>query len=163
MKYLYESKGKIKKVEVIPDPGGEFLCNVGAKNYRVRVLRAQSGTLELNIGADNVAFEYVRGNNQLWIHAFGWNYSLKRITQSSESGSGEDRERILRAPMPGQVRKLFAAEGQAVKTGDVLLLLEAMKMEIKVLAPMDGKVAHLAVSEGQSVDREQMLVELDEE
>jgi len=54
------------------------------------------------------------------------------------------------------------AEGDAVESGQTLLVLEAMKMEIRIQAPMDGVVARLAVGEGDTVEREEFLVEVDE-
>jgi len=68
----------------------------------------------------------------------------------------------LIAPMPGQVRAVNVAEGESVEKGQTLLVLEAMKMEIRIQAPMEGVVARLAVVEGQTVEREELLVEVDE-
>ena len=56
------------------------------------------------------------------------------------------------APMPGTILDVKVAEGQAVKSGDVLVILEAMKMENEILAPCDGTVKGLAVTKGASVD-----------
>jgi propionyl-CoA carboxylase alpha chain len=58
----------------------------------------------------------------------------------------------LRAPMPGTVIRVLAAEGSRVEAGDPLLILEAMKMEHPVLAPHAGLVASLHVTEGQQVE-----------
>jgi biotin carboxyl carrier protein len=66
----------------------------------------------------------------------------------------------LAAPMPGQVRAVQVAEGEAVVRGQTLVILEAMKMEIKVAAPKDGKVRSLKVKQGQTVERDQPLVEI---
>lgn len=55
------------------------------------------------------------------------------------------------APMPGTVLKVLVSQGQAVKKGDVLLILEAMKMENEIFAPCDGTVASVSVSSGSSV------------
>ena len=55
------------------------------------------------------------------------------------------------APMPGTILDVKVTEGQAVKTGDVLVILEAMKMENEILAPCDGTVAGLSVAKGASV------------
>ncbi len=66
----------------------------------------------------------------------------------------------LTAPMPGQVRAVNVSVGDAVTKGQTLLLLEAMKMEIRIQSSMDGVVGSLAVKVGQSVEREQMLVEI---
>jgi propionyl-CoA carboxylase alpha chain len=67
----------------------------------------------------------------------------------------------LVAPMPGAVVRVEVAEGAQVAAGDLLLVLEAMKMEHPVLAPADGTVASVAVAAGQQVDAGQVLVVLD--
>jgi biotin carboxyl carrier protein len=69
----------------------------------------------------------------------------------------------LRAEMPGQVRDVLAAEGQQVSKGQTLLLLEAMKMEMRVAAPFAGRVERLPVAEGQVVERGQVLAEISRE
>ena len=56
------------------------------------------------------------------------------------------------APMPGKILAVKANPGQAVKKGDVLLVLEAMKMENEIVAPQDGTVASINVSVGDSVE-----------
>ena len=66
----------------------------------------------------------------------------------------------LKAPMPGLVLRTLIKEGDKVQKGDTLLVLEAMKMEIRLKAPRDGHVAQLAVQEGDSVDRHQVVVML---
>jgi 3-methylcrotonyl-CoA carboxylase alpha subunit len=68
----------------------------------------------------------------------------------------------LTAPMPGQVRAVNVSEGNAVTKGQTLLVLEAMKMEIRVHAPQDGVVKKLFVKQGQTVEREQILIEIEE-
>jgi biotin carboxyl carrier protein len=64
--------------------------------------------------------------------------------------------------MPGQVRAVNVGEGEAVTKGQTLLLLEAMKMEIRIQAPMDGVVKKLFVKQGQTVEREQILVTMED-
>jgi biotin carboxyl carrier protein len=59
--------------------------------------------------------------------------------------------------MPAQVRSVEVYEGEQVEKGQVLLLLEAMKMEIRIQAPRAGKVVKLSVGEGQPVERDQVL------
>ena len=62
------------------------------------------------------------------------------------------------APMPGTVIKILKNEGDAVKAGDVVLILEAMKMENEITAPCDGTVTAVCVNQGDSVDAGKVLV-----
>ena len=62
------------------------------------------------------------------------------------------------APMPGNILKVNVTAGQAVKAGQVLCVLEAMKMENEIMAPCDGKVAQVLVSKGATVDTDAPLV-----
>jgi pyruvate carboxylase len=64
--------------------------------------------------------------------------------------------------MPGQVRSVAVGAGDMVKSGQTLVVLEAMKMEIRIQALRDGKVKALHVTQGQSVEREQILIEMEE-
>ena len=64
------------------------------------------------------------------------------------------------APMPGNILKVAVTAGQAVKEGDLLLVLEAMKMENEIFAPKDGTVAQVLVSKGSTVDTGATMVVL---
>lgn len=64
------------------------------------------------------------------------------------------------SPMPGTIVSVAVSEGQDVKKGDVLVVLEAMKMENEIMAPRDAKVAAVLVSKSDSVDSGTPLVSL---
>ena len=70
------------------------------------------------------------------------------------TGAGEP----VNAPMPGNILKVNVSQGQAVKSGDVLCVLEAMKMENEIMAPKDGTVTQVLVSKGSTVDTGAPLV-----
>ena len=70
------------------------------------------------------------------------------------TGAGEP----VNAPMPGNILKVNVTAGQAVKSGDVLCILEAMKMENEIMAPKDGTVTQVLVSKGNTVDTGAPLV-----
>ena len=65
---------------------------------------------------------------------------------------------VVKSPMPGNILKINVALGQKVKEGDVLIVLEAMKMENEIVAPKSGSVAQVAVSKGQVVETGSPLV-----
>ena len=66
-------------------------------------------------------------------------------------------ESAVNAPMPGKVIKLVASVGQAVKAGEVVLILEAMKMQNEIVAPVDGTVKAINVAAGQAVQSGDVL------
>ncbi len=66
----------------------------------------------------------------------------------------------ITSPMPGTILKLNVTEGQAVKAGDVVLVLEAMKMENEIVAPCDGTIKQILVTKGSTVDTDQILAVL---
>lgn len=66
----------------------------------------------------------------------------------------------VKASVPGKVCKIEASVGQALKAGDAIVILEAMKMEIPVVAPQDGTVASINVAVGDSVDNGAVLASM---
>ena len=64
------------------------------------------------------------------------------------------------APMPGKILNIKVSEGQAVKFGEVVVIMEAMKMETEIVAPADGTVSKILVKAGDSVDTGAALVAL---
>ena len=66
----------------------------------------------------------------------------------------------ITAPMPGTILKVNVANGQAVKKGDVLMVLEAMKMENEIMAPADATVASVNINAGASVEAGAVLCTL---
>jgi biotin carboxyl carrier protein len=70
-------------------------------------------------------------------------------------------QEVIEAPMPGNIWKIVVGEGDQVKSGDVLLILEAMKMENEIVAPRDGIVASINTTTGASVNTGEKLVVLD--
>ena len=65
---------------------------------------------------------------------------------------------VIKSPMPGNVLKLLVSQGQQVKEGDVLIILEAMKMENEIVATKSGSVAQILVTKGQVVETGSPLI-----
>lgn len=80
----------------------------------------------------------------------------KAPAASGNAGSVE-----ITAPMPGKILDVKANPGQSVKKGEVVLLLEAMKMENEVVAPQDGTIASINVNSGDMVEAGNVLATMD--
>ncbi|WP_099191699.1 biotin/lipoyl-containing protein [Tepidibacter mesophilus] len=79
---------------------------------------------------------------------------IKSIPSKKTSTQGED----VKAPMPGTIVSVKANEGDNIKAGDVLLVLEAMKMENEIVAPVDGQITSINTSKGASVTGGDVLI-----
>jgi methylmalonyl-CoA carboxyltransferase 1.3S subunit len=77
------------------------------------------------------------------------------------SATPVNEEKVCRSPINGTVVRVVAQEGQNIQAGDILIVLEAMKMETNITAPLAGKVAAITVNAGDSVKAEQVVVELE--
>jgi acetyl/propionyl-CoA carboxylase alpha subunit len=82
----------------------------------------------------------------------------KRLMASMGSRVADREEFHLRAPMPGLVISVPVVEGQQVERGDVLVLLESMKMQNELKSPRPGKIARVRVKPGDSVEQRQTLL-----
>jgi acetyl/propionyl-CoA carboxylase alpha subunit len=129
---------------------------------RVMALREEPGLLLLEI--DEVRHEFhveLRADAVEVVHQgalFEFREPLARADRAQAVGDG-----ALLAPMPGTVLRVAASAGDAVAHGDVLLILEAMKMELALTAPFDGTLAEVKVSDGDQVTARQLLARVTEE
>ncbi len=76
-------------------------------------------------------------------------------------GPPVNEEKVCRSPVAGIVVKVVAQPGQTLQVGDILLVLEAMKMETNITAPAAGKVAAIKVAAGESVQSGQIVAEFE--
>lgn len=81
----------------------------------------------------------------------------RAVKKAAAGGQGSVK---VNAPMPGKILSVKVNEGQAVKKGEVVLVLEAMKMENEVVAPEDGTIASINCSAGDSVEAGDVLATL---
>jgi biotin carboxyl carrier protein len=125
---------------------------------------ARPGEYALTLDGQHVLAWVAADGARRWVALAGAASAPVALTvpQSSgraRQGAGRPAD-VLEAQMPGVVRRVLVAEGDAVERGQVLVMMEAMKMEIRVSAPHTGTVTKVAVAEGQVVERGAVLVEL---
>ena len=97
-----------------------------------------------------------------WVFLNGRVYVVN-TTRSGTARRGQDDDLALASPMPAKVAAVNVSPGQQVARGDVLIMLEAMKMELPIRAPRDGRVKTIACRLGELVQPGIPLVELEPE
>ncbi|HKG55414.1 MAG TPA: biotin/lipoyl-containing protein [Anaerolineales bacterium] len=163
MKFTFEGNSQTIPVDLMP--GGSdwsYRARIGEKTVDVEILQAKDGKLDLLIDGKRTTAYVSSDNAKRWITVNGQTFVLIKSLGAKQRGAGHDHASELAAPMPGQVRAVNVSEEESVKKGQTLLVLEAMKMEIRIQAPRDGKVKKLLVKQGQTVEREQVLIEIEE-
>ena len=88
-------------------------------------------------------------------------YELKApaaAAPAAPAGAALAAGEVIKSPMPGNILKILVSQGQQVKEGETLIILEAMKMENEIVATRAGSVAQIAVSKGQVVETDTPLV-----
>jgi len=150
--------------------------SLDGQTQTVEILRSGDGWLDIRVPAP--AVEQVSASQSVpesvftahistdgtrrWVTVNGQTFVLTKATGATKRGGhAHHAAGELTAPMPGLVRAVQVAEGESVEKGQTLLILEAMKMEIKVAAPQAGRVKSLKVKPGQTVERDQILVEIE--
>lgn len=162
MYFRFHSGGKNLEVR-LEESGGGYYALIEGTRHQVEVLDRQPGLLSLRFDGRPLTVSWADDGSRKWLSVGGCTYALDRlVSRSSSSGSIPDGSAFIRAPMPAQVRAVQVAVGDHVSNGQVLLLLEAMKMEIQIKAAADGRINRLLVGPGQTVERDQVLVEIGE-
>lgn len=143
------------------NPSGEnYIATVNGKTVNVQIVRAANGRMDLLVDGQRVTAHVSSDMAKRWVTVNGQTTMLTK-TSGAKKGVRHDHAGGLIAPMPGQIRSVAVSVGDAVKKGQTLLTMEAMKMEIRIQAPRDGSVKKLLVQQGQTVEREQVLIEIE--
>jgi geranyl-CoA carboxylase alpha subunit len=162
MRYRFQSGGAVYEVD-LSRQGELEKALVDGLEHEIEVIDRQPGVLSLRFDGAPMTLYWAADGGSIWITRGGCSFRLERPSghthrPAQEAGAGE----TVRAPMPAQVRTIQVAAGDQVEKGQTLLLLEAMKMEIRIKSPAGGQVKRLLVTDGQAVDKDQMLVEIGE-
>lgn len=162
MKYITTINEKKFLVEVLD----EHHISVDGQTYHVD-FEAVSGQPVYSVIVDGRSHEaYVRESDEGWqVLLRGRLYPAKvederemRLRTAAGGGVAEGGEYHLKAPMPGLVVAVLVEEGQEIKKGQVLLILESMKMQNELKSPRDGVVNRIKVKAGESVEQKQALL-----
>lgn len=163
MEFQYQVGNEIKTVKV-ERRRERFQVTVNGRVYDVAANRLEPDQFYLEIDGQQRSIHVAREDRRWYVGLAGETWMLARPqAQPHRHGADVDAGGGLAAPMPGQVIEVLIGEGDEVVRGQVLVLLEAMKMELQIVAPGAGRIRRLNCAAGQVVERGQVLVEIEGE
>jgi propionyl-CoA carboxylase alpha chain len=128
----------------------------------VRLLDADEGWVTLEVDGAHHRVHVATSGDRIWVQGPDGDVALRSIPRLPDGGGGGDVAGGLLAPMPGKVLSVAVGAGDLVEAGQLLLILEAMKMEHRVVAPASGVVVSVGARQGEQVQGGDLLVVLEE-
>jgi 3-methylcrotonyl-CoA carboxylase alpha subunit len=161
MELYFAVQGGVRKV-VVEDSGETVRVILGDTVREVKPRRISENVISLDVGGKVESVFVAETRDKVYVSLRGRVFALGKAEGALE-GPGEtaEAEKVVRAPMPGQVVKIDVKEGDEVRKNQVLGAVEAMKMEHDIRSPRDGTVKKVFVDAGQLVDAEEALVEVE--
>ena len=141
---------------------GTFKVTLGEDEpHTVAVFGVEGGQVDLEIDGRRLQLAITGLEDRWLVHGTDFDVELTELPRLPPPGLLEIKGGLT-APMPGNVLATHVQQGDDVREGQLLLILEAMKMQHRIVAPFDGSVKELHVSEGDQVDNGALLVMLEE-
>ena len=140
----------------------EYSVVCGTRTLACRIHARMNASITLTIDNITRTYEIRESGAHIFVHSPRGSTTLTRLSRHPRSAASSQRE-TANSPMPGQVLRILVREGQPVKTGDSLVVLEAMKMEQTIRTTINGVVQSILVDIGQLVAPGQMLVQINAE
>lgn len=144
----FEVNGTLVKWDFVTVSDGYFHILLNGKSYRVEVVKADMAAKTFEIKVNGKILPVVVKDK----------FALL-LEQMGMTTAASNRLNSIKAPMPGLIVSFKVKEGDEVKAGDPLVILEAMKMENIIKSPGDGTVKKVLVKKGDSVEKNQVLIE----
>jgi len=152
---MHEFKVNSEMVEVtVAKDGQDWLLG----DYKAQVLDDGRIMVHSRDGRSKIAHSAKVGD-VWWVHIDGHIFCIEKTEAGSADG---DSDGGMTAPMPGKILEVKVANGQSVTAGELLLVMEAMKMEHRIVAPSDGVITMVNFSTGDQVQQGDILVEMGE-
>jgi len=138
--------------------GERIILDLGNRRFEAEVKR-EGSWFRVRSGESATRCAVARGRRQMWVSCEGRTYVLDEDRPEAAAKAASTDE--IRAPMTGRVAEVAAEKGASVREGDLLVTIEAMKMEFRLTAPEDGVVSEVRCDAGARVELGDLLVTLE--
>lgn len=144
--------------------GTTMIVRIGDDEHRFEMESNDNGRMELRYADGKVHVVELDGTD-LRVDGRAYPISVRKAPPKVEGAmrgaGGAGGQTKVKPPMPGKIVKIAVAVGDHVQPGDVLVILEAMKMQNEIVSPMEGTVKSLDVAEGESIDAKRVICEIE--
>lgn len=130
-----------------------FKMKIHGNDYSVDIKNIGDGiaSIEVNGTMYEVQFEAERKVSKTPTLTRTPVYTSSTERSKSTAAPEENKGKVVKAPLPGTILEIKRREGDTVKAGDVILIMEAMKMENNIVSPTDGSIVKMNVQQGENV------------
>jgi len=157
------------EVEILEHNGSGYVFKIDDKIFEIDLIEVSNGIYSLisNGQSFNVEAIPANGHAKYTVNTFFQSFDLEIIDaqtkylRSRNQGQNADTGNQIKVPMPGKVMEVFVKEGDAVKAGQTLIIVSAMKMESEYKAGRDGIIKNILVKPGETVDSDQVMIVLE--
>ena len=152
----------VVELEVLQSGAQPLLrAQVGETQVELRLLASDGRWASLELDGIRQRRAYHLAGEQIWLYGHAGNLELTDVTHEPAGGQNAASSGTVKAPMDGAIVEVLVAQGEQVSKGQLLVVLEAMKMEHPLKAGIDGVIRRVQVSQGDQVKNRQLLVEVE--
>ena len=137
-----------------------FFITYDNTEYKVEAEEIKPGQLKIKIGKRVLKAVITEGDKEQYVFVDGDVYKIKHVELTAKKKTRKKEEGNLNSPISGKVVNVKVKKGENVKKGDVLMVIEAMKMEYLIRAPSDGKVKKVNFKENDQIEIGEETVEI---
>ena len=160
MDFQYEHQETRHNLSLTQIDEHRFKALIGEREIVFSATRQTDGAWLLTINHQRVLAYIASEEDMRYVHVNGNTVTLTAVDERTKHRKSKASAGDLTAQMPGQVVEVLVHDGESVSSGQTLVILEAMKMEIRITALNDGIIEAVFVTEGDVVQRGQRLIEI---
>ncbi len=169
MAYEITNGNRTARIEVLNRAGNKMVVEVDNIRYEIDILQAEKGVYSILYQGKSYNIELIGGDQprKYIVNTFAKTFNVEVIDAeakyilSRQKGLSVEGDNAISSPMPGKVVRIPVKPGEEVKTGQTLIVVEAMKMQSEFKAPGDRRITDILVKEGDTVNAHQVMIKLE--
>lgn len=159
--HQFDWEGSTIAVQITPLDDLKYRIVIDEIDYDVELIEVSTIDMVITVDGHRQKVSAIEAKtDEWWIHTDHGTHVVNWISPFPQFATQKSVAGSLVAPMPGHIIKVAVEEGQVVVAGDLIMILEAMKMEHQITAPSDGTIRALYFHEGDAVQQDTILLEL---